>query len=196
MKKLLLTIAALGTVFSLSAQDFNKNLTLARSAYSSGKLEESRFAMQQMIQELDMMAGKEVLKVLPARLNTIDANAANDNVTAASGFAGVIIHRDYGSGDQTGSVEIISNSPLIASVNAILAIPFIGRSGGDQKVIRIDGYKALLQKNTDNSTSKVSYDVQIPLNSTLVTMRMENFNGDIEKTAGTLPIAQIAKILQ
>src|SRR5690606_12368719 len=192
MKKLLLILTILVTGFSLYAQDFNKNLTIARNAYSAGKLEDSRFAMQQMLQELDIISGKEVLKVLPAKLDALDANTANDNVSGAAGFAGAVIHRDYGSGDETASIEVISNSPLIASVNAILAIPFIGRAGGgDQKVIKIEGYKALIQKSTDGQ--KTTYDVQVPLNSTLVTLKTEGYDGDIEKLALTLPVSQIAK---
>lgn len=197
MKKLLLILTALFTGFILHAQDFNKNLALARSAYSAGKLEDSRFAMQQMIQELDIIAGKEVLKVLPAKLDTLSANTANDDVGAAIGFAGAVIHREYGSGDKTASIEVISNSPLIASVNAILSIPFIGRAGGDnQKVIKIEGYKALIQKNIDEVTKKTLYNVQVPLNSTLVTLKTDGYDGDIEKLASTLPISQIAKTLQ
>jgi hypothetical protein len=198
MKKLLLvTILSLAVCISVQAQDFNKHLATAKSSYSSGKLEESRFAMQQMLQELDMLTGKEVLKVLPAKMGSLDANAANDNVTGATGFAGVIIHREYGAADKTASIEIISNSPLIASLNAILSIPFIGTAAnGDRKVIKIEGYKALIQKNTDSETKKVSYDVQVPLGSTLVTLKVDNATEDIVKLSNNIPVAQIAKLLQ
>lgn len=197
MKKLLITIFSLAVFVTAQAQEFNKHLATARSAYSSGKLEESRFAMQQMMQELDMITGKEVLKVLPVKMADLNANTANDNVTGATGFAGVIIHREYGTADNTASIEIISNSPLIASINAMLAIPFIGRAGnGDHKVVKIEGYKALIQKNANSETGKTSYDVQIPLGATLVTFKADNSSGDIEKLANTIPVAQIAKLLQ
>ncbi|WP_423146521.1 hypothetical protein [Rubrolithibacter danxiaensis] len=196
MKTLILTILSLVSGISLYAQNFNKNLATARTAYSAGKLEDSRFAMQQMLQELDLMAGKEVLKILPEKMETLSVNTANDNVSGAAGFAGAVIHRDYGSADKTVSIEIISNSPLISSINAILAIPFIGRGGnGNQKIIKIEGYKALVQKN--DTDSKLSYDVQVPMGSTLLTLKAEGFNEDaVVKFASALPMSDIAKKLQ
>jgi hypothetical protein len=198
MKKILLTILTFTSVISaLQAQEFNKHLATARTSYTAGKLEDSRFAMQQMMQEIDMITGKEVLKVLPSKMEALNANTANDNVTGASGFAGVVIHRDYGAADKIASIEIISNSPLISSINAILSIPFIGAgSNGNQKVIKIEGYKALVQKNTDSETKMASYDVQVPLGSTLVTLKTQNTTEDIIKLANTIPVAQIAKLLQ
>ncbi len=197
MKKIVVIIFSISACLSVRAQEFDKNLATARSAYSSGKLEESRFAMQQMLQELDILSGKEVLKLLPAKLEALNANTANDNVTGASGFAGVIIHRDYGAAEKTASIEIISNSPLIASINAVLSIPFVGAAAtGDQKVIKIEGYKALIQKNTDSDSKKVMYDVQIPLGSTLVTLKADNSTGDIVKLASTIPVSQIAQLLK
>ena len=52
----------------LKAQEFNAQLATAKSAYASGKLDDSRFAMQQMLQEIDIILGKEVIKLLPAKL--------------------------------------------------------------------------------------------------------------------------------
>lgn len=197
MKKLYITILSLAACLSVQGQDFNKHLATARSSYASGNLEGSRFAMQQMLQELDMMTGKEVLKILPTKLESLDANTANDNVTGATGFAGVVIHREYGSTEKTASIEIISNSPIIASLNAILAIPFMGTgSNGDRKIIKIEGYKALIQRNSDTGAEKQSYDVQIPLGSTLVTLKVGNASEDIVKLANTIPVAKISELLK
>ena len=35
-------------------QDFSKNIATARNSYAAGNLEEARFAMQQMLNDLDM----------------------------------------------------------------------------------------------------------------------------------------------
>src|SRR5690606_17247953 len=80
------------------AQDFNKDIASARSSYSAGKLEEARFAMQQMLNDLDIIIGKEVLKMLPTKMGSEASNSGNDNVTANTGLTGVLIHRDYGAG--------------------------------------------------------------------------------------------------
>ncbi len=194
MKTITLTLIGLALVCTVNAQDFNNNIEAARQAYSSGNLESSRFAMQQVLQELDLISGKETLKILPSTLGNLNAKVADDQVNSGSGFAGAVIHRAYQTGDVTATMEIISNSPLIGSINAILSIPFIGTgSNGDRKVIKIDGYKALIQK--DSGTGKVSYDIQIPLASTLITLRTENYTDDIVKLANSIPVALIAQKL-
>jgi hypothetical protein len=187
-------LCSLGT----NAQDFQANLSTARSSYGSGNLEDARFAMQQMLNDIDVLVGKELIKALPASFDTRAANTANDNVTANTGLAGVLVHRDYGTGEKTASLEIMSNSPLIASLNAILSIPFIGNSGdGSQKVIKIQGYKSVLQRTLDSETNKTSYSLQIPLNSTLITINGDDCNeAEITRWANSLPMSQIAKLVQ
>lgn len=194
MKTTALTLIAFVLACAVNAQDFNSNIQTARQSYSSGDLENSRFAMQQMLMEIDIISGKEALKILPNTLGGLEAKTAEDQVSAGTGFAGAVIHRVYQTGDKSATMEIISNSPLIGSVNAILAIPFIGTgSGGNRMVIKIDGYKTLIQKNADSG--KTSYDIQIPLGSTLISVRTENYTDDIVKLANGIPVAQIAQKL-
>jgi len=180
------------------AQDFNKDISTARTAYAAGNLEDARFAMQQMLNDLDMAIGKEVLKMLPTKMGSAASNAANDNVTANTGLAGVIIHRDYGTESKRYDLDLMSNSPLIASVNAILSIPFIGNSGdGTQKVIKVDGYKGMLQKTVDEATKKTDYTLQIPIGSTLLTFTCpDTSEAEVIRMANTIPLSQITKLIQ
>lgn len=198
MKSILSAAIVLCSVLSSSAQDFQANLSTARSSYGSGNLEDARFAMQQMLNDIDVLVGKELLKALPAKFDALAANTSNDDVTANTGLAGVLVHRDYGSGEKTATLEVMSNSPLIASINAILSIPFIGNSGdGSQKVIKVQGYKSVLQRTIDSETNKTSYSLQIPLNSTLITINGEDCSeAEITRWANLLPMSQIAKLVQ
>jgi len=66
-------------------------------------------------------------------------------------------------------------------------------SNGDRTVVKIDGYKALIQKSSDNE--KLIYDVQIPLGSTLITLKTENYSDDIVKLVNNIPVAQIVQKL-
>jgi hypothetical protein len=195
MKQIFLLIALAGISGAASAQEFTKQATTARTAYTAGKLDDSRFAMQQMLQELDMMTGKEIVKILPQKMEDKAAVAANDNISGASGWAGVVVHREYGTGDKNIDLEIITNSPLIGSLNAMLSLPFVANNA-DQKVVRIEGYKALVQKvSGDNGTS--DYELQLPLSNTLITLKAPGYSQDqVIKMAGTLPIADIAKMVQ
>jgi hypothetical protein len=196
MKKLIFSIIILAVCTQSNAQEFAKRLTEAKTAYSAGKLEDSRFAMEQMLQELDIITGKEVLKLLPAQMGNKSANAKNDNVTGSSGFFGVVIHRDYGTVDTARiDLDVISNSPLISSLNAMLALPFVA-GAGDNKVIKLNGYKALVEK-VSGSNDRADYQVQLPLNSSLITVKAPGYSqDDVIKMANTLPVADIAKMLQ
>lgn len=184
-------------------EEFKKYTSEARTTYEAGKLDDSRFAMQQMLAELDMIIGKEVLKALPASMLDKPAVTKLDNVAGASGFLGVVIHREYGkdynSMDTTEnrnvSIEIISNSPLIASINSLLSIPLIGNTG-DNKVIKIAGYKALVTKNQGNN-NETNYDLQLPLGSSLITVKAPGATQEqVAQMAGSLPIQDIARMLQ
>jgi hypothetical protein len=197
MKKILI-IAFSVLTFTLSAQDFAKNLATAKSSYASGDLENSRFAMQQMMTEIDLAIGREVLKLLPSKLEAMAANTKTDNVTANTGITGVLIHRDYGTGEKISNIDVMGNSPLVASLNAILQLPFMANSGdGTQKIIKVDGYKGILQKTVDSETNKTDYTLQIPINSSLLTLVVpSSTEAEVIKMANTIPVAQIAKMVQ
>jgi hypothetical protein len=196
MKKIIFLLIICAFYCQSHAQEFDKRLSEARAAYAAGKLEDSRFAMEQMLQELDIVTGKEVLKILPGKMDNKAANDKEDNVTGSSGFFGVVIHREYGTVDSTNiDLDIISNSPLISSINAILSVPFMGASG-DNKIIKINGYKALVEKVT-GANERTDYEVQLPLNSTLISFKAPGYSQeDVIKMANTLPVADIAKMLQ
>ena len=196
MKRLIILCIVIASCSTSNAQDFAKRLTEAKTSYSAGKLDDSRFAMEQMLQELDIVTGKEVLKMLPNQMGDKQANTKADNVTGSSGFVGVVIHREYGNVDTSkAELEIISNSPLIASVNAILSVPFMGASG-DNKIIKISGYKALVEK-VSGSYDRTDYQIQLPLTSSLITFKAPGASqDDLIKMANTLPVSDIAKMLQ
>jgi hypothetical protein len=199
MKSLFLSFISLFLAGQLLAQDFTKHLTTARSSYSSGKLEDARFAMQQMLQELDIISGKELLDLFPKKLDTMAANTNNDNVSGSSGFVGVVIHRDFGKGTMDeptrASLEVITNSPLVGTLNTLLSLPLMGNNP-DQKIVKINGYKAMIQK-ISGSGERDEFEMQLPLNNALITLKAPGYSQDkVIAMANTLPIAEMAKRIQ
>jgi hypothetical protein len=195
MKTLIVFITACFLFTNLSAQqEFTKAVSEARQSYSSGKLDDARFAMQQALQELDMITGKEILKILPQQIDTKKANLAQDNVSGSTGFFGVVIHREYGTPEsKLISLEIIGNSPFLSSINTLLSLPMMG---GDQKVIRIHGYKALVSK-VSGEDDQPEFEIQLPLNNALISFKAPGYNQDqVIKLAGSLPVPEMAKMLQ
>jgi hypothetical protein len=180
------------------AQDFDKNISTAKSAYASGNLQDSRFAMEQMLRDLDMAIGKEVLKLLPAKVGSLAVNEKEDDVTGSGGI-GLYVNRHYGTDPKRASIEIINNSPLITSLNAVLSMPVIGGMMRDenQKIIRVQGYKSILNKNANTETGKTNYELQIPMNNTLLTLKMDDTTeSEITAAANAIPLAKIVQMAQ
>lgn len=199
MKKIIYIITFLFATTAYS-QDFDKNIATAKSSYGSGDLENARFAMEQMLRDLDMAIGKEILKLLPTQLASLKAVEKSDNLTGGAGYGGgLFVHRSYGATPKSGQVEIINNSPLINSIQAILTTPILGGMMRDenQKQIKVQGYKSLLTRTVISETAKTNYELQIPMNNTLVTLRMDDTNeAEITAAANNIPLAKIAAIAQ
>jgi hypothetical protein len=199
MKKLTILIIFLSAGVVTLAQEFDKNIATALSTYSSGNLQDSRFAMEQALRDLDMAIGKEILKVLPAKMGALAAVEKEDNVTGTGNYVGLYVQRYYGADPKRGSVEIINNSPMINSLNAILSMPVIGGLMRDenQKMVKIQGYKSILNKQVNSDTGKTNYELQIPMNNTLVTLKMDDSNeSEITAAANTIPLAKIVQMAQ
>lgn len=198
MKVIKIAIAIILVSEFVLAQEFDKNISTARSSYASGNLQDSRFAMEQMLRDLDMAIGKEVLKLLPTKVGTLAVNEKEDNVTG-SGGVGLYVNRHYGLDPKRASIEIINNSPLITSLNAILSMPVIGGMMRDenQKIIRVQGYKSILNKQVNTDTGKTNYELQIPMNNTLLTLKMDDATeSEITSAANAIPLAKIVQIAQ
>ncbi|MEO6893560.1 MAG: hypothetical protein ABI136_00925 [Ginsengibacter sp.] len=193
------SILILITFFSvaLQAQDFSKDIADAKTAYSSGKLADAHFSLEQAVQEIDMIVGKEILKLLPDKMNDTSSVSSSDEVSANVGFVGATVHRSYGKdGSQ---VEIISNSPLITTLNAFLNMPFVGgmMRNSTTKVVKIQGYKSRLEKQGDNENGKPNYQLQIPFKNALVTITANGMDeNSVLSFANTIPLDKIAALIQ
>ena len=115
MKKIYIFVLLLGLAPAVGfAQEFDKSLADARKTYASGDLNNSRFAMENMLRDLDIKIGKEILQLLPTKMDALPANSKDDNVTAGGAGAGMglYVHRTYGTAGKTASLNIINDSPI------------------------------------------------------------------------------------
>ncbi len=201
MKTIFLLISFCVSTF-LFAQEVEKHLAGARTAYNSGNLEDARFNLENALREIDVAIGKEILKVLPATLAGLPANTKDDNVTGTTMTiaSGLYVHRTYGKPDGKNiTLDIISDSPLMGAVNAILSMPFVMNTGdGTQKVIKVQGYKTLLTKRTNENGQTAGYDVQTPFGNTLLTLYCNGITSEAEATqiANAVPLERIIKLAQ
>jgi hypothetical protein len=199
MKYIISIFIVLVVSFAANAQDFTKAITTAKTAYTAGKLEETHFALQQAMQEVDIIIGKEVLKLLPVKMDSLVSNPKDDNVSSNIGFVGATIHRSYGKLANKADVSIISNSPYIATLNMLLNTPMLGglMNDGKTKTVKVQGYKARLEKQDGSTPDLNDYELQIPLGSALITFKVDNCtDSQMLALAETIPLQQIAKLIQ
>jgi len=197
--KVLLTIIVFtslaGTCF---AQDFAKAIATAKTSYSAGKLEDAHFALQQAMQEIELTVGKEVLLLLPPKIDVMDIVPKEDNVSSNVGFVGATIHRVYQKNGRKADIEIISNSPLVAMMNTTLNTPMLGglMNDANNKTVKVQGYKGKLEKQSGSTSDKNSYELQIPLGSALITFKVDDCSDtEILQFADTIPLLKIAKLI-
>jgi hypothetical protein len=182
----------------VSAQDVNGQLNTATTSYASGDLENARFSLQEALNGVNQAIGQDILNLLPASLGGMSVVAGSDNVTGTNmGFAGLYVNRDYQKDTiRDASLEIISDSPMLASVNSLLTMSTMFVSDPNQKRIKIGSYKALLTKSEYNDV--VSYDIQMPFGNSMLTLETNGIPDEAEVTGlvNSLPIAEIVKLAQ
>jgi hypothetical protein len=199
MKKIqfLLIIALFGIPDAfISAQEVTTTLDEALSSYKSDNLEDARFALQGALNGINQAIGKEILAILPDEMNGMSKVETGDDVTGINiGFAGLFISRSYTAEDRNASIEIVSDSPLLAGINTILAMPGFLTTDENQKRIKIEGYKALLTRNTDGE-GMVSYDLQMPFSGSLLTLQCDGIEDENEviTMAKKIPVDEIITI--
>lgn len=178
-------------------QDAEKNIAAARQAYDAGKLEDSRFAMEQALRELDAAIGKEIMAELPPKIGPFAAVAGSDLINAAGSGLGLVLSKKYGTETKGLNLDIINNSPLIAGINTILSLPIAGLGNPDQKQVKVQGYKALLTRHSDSQTGKVNFDLQVPVGNTLLTLHATDATeADVLVYAQAVPVSKVAVLGQ
>lgn len=181
------------------AQDIEKSLNEAKAAYSSGRLEEARFALQQAMNEIDLALAREILKLLPASMANLPFTDEDETAgSAAIGFASLFVSRTYRAAETPSvNLQIIADSPMLAGINAILALPVIGRGDPNSKRVRLGSYRGLLNRS-QNEDGAVSWDLQIPFGSSLLTMSVKGINEEnkVMEMANSIAVDKIARLLQ
>ena len=200
MRNLFILICISVCGFSSNAQsELDPTIGAALAAYNSGDLDDARFKLMQVMEELDKTIAKMILDELPEKMGNMVPTGDDEYTGNVTGFTGLYIHRRYENPDnpeESVEITLLNDSPLMAGVNAFLNAPIIGGlTGTGRKRVRVDGYKGSLQKSEGYDDV---YDVNFPFGQSLLTL---NFIGEQNEDAilgmvNTLPISKIAQVAQ
>ena len=196
MKKLIIcaVLALQFFVIQVNAQTITESLDQAKSAYSSGDLENTRFELEKALQEINQLIAKEILDMLPSEMGKMQHLPAEDSYSGGmNGAAGLMVHRMYKTEASSLGLDILGDSPMIKAINTVLTMPAFMATDPNQKKIKVSGYKALLTKSTDEK-GVVTATVQLPFDNSLLTVSTSGISDEAEliKLLNTIPMADIA----
>ena len=204
MKTILSILFIISSTYVLAQNtDIKSELAAARSAYSSGDLEDARFALERSLNELNNVIALEIRSMLPNMLGGISAFKTEDEAISNTGGAGLFVTRTYKEmEDDPLNIEltITDHSPMIAMVNSFLSNSMISSmvmTDSDQKSVKVSGYKGMLQKN-EGDNGGISYSINIPFGDSLMTLETEGveLEEDALEMASEVPLDEIAKLVK
>lgn len=187
MKTIITILFLAGLCPLVQAQDIPSALDDALSAYADNDPQAARQNLQQVLIDLNVLMGNKVLALMPPALGGLDANKNDDTVVGGTGFAGLMVERTYGGGDNNKKIEVTlaNDSPLMSMVNSFLSndlLTGIMASQTGQKRVMVSGYKGMLEKSEwDDGT--VAYTLNVPLDDTLFTFETNGFSSESEVLA-------------
>jgi len=186
---------------TFAQDDLGGKLNEAESSYASGDLSNARFQLQQALIELDREIGKEVLKVLPTSVDGKESNSINDHVfVQGAGISGLTISRNYGeTTTDEGAIQfnMVNNSPMIEALSMFLANPMFMAAASGQKMVKIQGFKSVVESDTNEAGEIDSFTIQIPFGDTLISLEFDNYSDEnkVIALANEFNIGDIAKLV-
>lgn len=196
--RILLTIICIISCCAItsSQEKFASYLDATRASYKAGKLEDAHYAIQMLMQDLELRVGQEVLKLLPARLDSLEALKEADEIVYNDILnGGTKVERVWGSQLNNFHFELRANSPRMTMINQYFNN--IGVAPG-RKMIKVQGMKATFNIDKHNDADiKNECEIAIPSGDMLITLTGINSSEEVMmKMVNQLPIAAIVKLFQ
>jgi len=172
--------------------DVRKNLTAARSAFTSGNFGDARYAARQALLGVEMELGKRVLASLPQKVDGLETDPSQDRVTSTGiGFVGLTMERTYRSDEKELRILVNNDALLLSSVNIYLNAGYVSSDEPEKKVVQFQNYKALL--SYDDASG---YTLNVPFGqSSMFSVQGINYSNEntFMAAAGQFDIEKIKK---
>jgi hypothetical protein len=157
--------------FIKEAQDF-----LAKKEYKQAQL-----SLQDAINDINMLVAQQVAGLLPAEIDGLKTDGDSQVSAAGMGMMGGGMqitkrYRNETKPDNDAEVQIIANSPMIATMSMYLTNPAMLGSG--YKSVRVGTTRAILKtdlQDGENDAKIRSTEIQIPMGQTMITIQANGF---------------------
>lgn len=165
--------------FIKEAQDF-----LTKKEYKQAIL-----SLQDAINDINLTLAKQVAESLPAEINGLKAEGEAEVSNAGMGMIGggmqiIKRYRNETKPENDAEVQILANSPMLATLNMYLTNP--GMLGQGHKSVRIGTNRAIAKtdiQDDGNGNKTRSTEIQVPLGQTLITIRANGFATEQDEIA-------------
>jgi hypothetical protein len=165
--------------FIKEAQDF-----LAKKEYKQAQL-----SLHDAINDINTLLARQVAESLPAEINGLKADGEADVNGAGMGMLGGGMqitkkYRNAAKPENEAEVQIIANSPMMASLNMYLANPTM--LGPGYKSVRVGTTRAIAKtdiEDGENGAKRRSTEIQIPLSQTMITIHANGFATEQDELA-------------
>ncbi len=155
-----LQIGLVALAVSLScvhADDVTDTVDDAMAAYKSGDFGKASEDLSYALDLMKQKRGDSLKAFLPEPLSGWSAEEAKSQTVGAAMFGGgTTLTRQYKKGDAAISIEIVTDSPLMQSMSAMIANPMFAASDGGE-MIRINREKGILKYSKEDKSGEIIF---------------------------------------
>ncbi len=194
MKSILVSIVCMLASFSVGAQSQAEAFIKEAQQFLAAKnYQQAQLSLQDAINDINNIIAVQIGEALPAEINGLKSDEAAEVNSGAMGMmgGGMSIVKNYEhptKKENEAEVQILANSPMLASINMFMSNPAM--LGEGYKSVRVGTRRAILKSEMedyydDGGTSKKirSSELQIPLSQTLITINLKGFATEQEELA-------------
>ncbi|MGH1360002.1 MAG: hypothetical protein ACRBC3_14665 [Burkholderiaceae bacterium] len=147
MKKFIIGALIATTATWAQADDFSDTLENAKQAYAEGDIGGAKEELAYASQLLGQMRAKQLESYLPEALDgwTRKENKSSSNAGAAMFGGGTAANVEYRRGKDRVKINLVTDSPMLASMGMLFNNPALAGTQGTMK--RINRQKVLVKKN-------------------------------------------------
>ncbi|HJW30903.1 MAG TPA: hypothetical protein VJ508_16830 [Saprospiraceae bacterium] len=191
--KVFLLVLSMISFRAIGQDQINAFITEAQGYLANKDYKNAQLSLTDAINEINNLVAQQVAQMLPKTVNGLSADGEGQVNTAGMGMmgGGITITQNYKNPtkpENTAEVQIMANSPMLATMNMALGNPAM--MGQGYKSVRVGSHRTIMKTEMqdftdDNNNSKQirSSEIQIPLSTNLITINARGFATEADELA-------------